>query len=463
MPTSPVATRFRPNGAIGRIRTGLFLATGLAIPLYAFPPFQFRGRDVDLASALAALFVLSCLPLWFRARIERRLAILFAFCAAVPLLVWIPPLPIRFSPGAFVSSYAHWLLVTAFFVTGASGAWSETSRRRILMGNAGASLLISGYALYQCFGIPRSWPGTGPFLFPLQREAFRFTRVGGNYFSGGYTRPTSLFLEPAWLGGYLAWVSACIFGMLLRAPQGLSRAGRLLLAVAALFAANAILATVSWGAYADFAVVLAATALSGFAAEGRRRRLVGALILAALLGAGIASPAGKPIRAAVAERWSLLTATPLTGQDPALAKDSTWVRLQNFQHTVELFSARPARGIGLGQFPLYARPEVRGIPGLSMRDPWCGWAAIAAQLGALGPLILAAALVLAVLPGLSRRNPYSPIGVVLVVLAAFVQTHTGSFADLWWWYPVTLGAVLCRAARPGESDLPGNAAAGIPV
>jgi hypothetical protein len=455
--------RSRPDGAIGRFRSGLFLATGLAIPLYAFPPFQFRGRDVDLASALAILFVLSCLPLWLRARIERRLALLFAFCAAVPLLIWIPPLPTRFSPGAFVSSYAHWLLLTAFFVSGASVSWSEASLRRILLGNAGASLLISGYALYQCFGIPRNWPGTGPFLFPFPREAFRFTRVGGTYFSGGYTRPTSLFLEPAWLGGYLAWVAAYIFGILLRPPQGLSRAARLFLAIAAAFAAAAILATVSWGAYADFALVLTATALSGFAAEGRRRRLVGALALTALLGVLIASPAGKPIRTAVAERWSLLTSTPLTGQDPTLAKDSTWVRLQNLEYTVDLFSARPARGIGLGQFPLYARPEVRGIPGLSMRDPWCGWAAIAAQLGALGPLILAGALVLAVLPGRSVRHAFFPIGVVLILLAAFVQVHTGSFSDLWWWYPVTLGAVLCRAGRPEGPDRPVNAAARIPV
>ena len=430
--------------AIGRLRRGLFLATGLAVPLYAFPPFRVLGRDVDLASALAALFVLSCAPLWARGRIPRRFALFFLCAAALPLLVWIPPRPDTFSRGAFLASYAHWLLVTAFFASAASLSLPAVSRRFLLLAHSGAALAVSAFALYQVVGVPRQWPGTGVFLLPIQRDAFRFMRVGGRFFGGGYTRPTSIFLEPAWLGGYLAWVAACSFGALLRASREFSSGARLLLGAAAVFCSAAILATVSWGAYGDFAVVLAATLALASPREGRVSRAAGSLLLAGLLCAVALSPLAKPVRVAIAERWGNLKSTPLTGTDPNRAKDSSWVRVRNLRHTAELFAAHPIRGIGLGQFPFHA--EIRGLSDVSLRDPWCGWVAIAAVVGAGGPPLLAGALLLAVSAAVRRAQSSAAVAIVLVLLAAFAQIHTGSYADLWWWYPVSLAAVFSRDA-----------------
>ncbi len=433
-----------PDDAIGRLRRGLFLATGLAVPLYAFPPFRVYGRDVDLASALAVFFVVCCASLWLRRRVPRRFAIFFALSAAIPLLAWIPPRPETFSRGAFLASYAHWLLVAAFFVSASSLAFTAASRRTLLLAHAGAGLAVAAFALYQMVGVPRLWPGTGAFLFPIQREAFRFTRVGGTFFAGGYTRPTSIFLEPAWLGGYLAWVAACAFDALLRAARELSSPARALLAAAAALCSVAILATVSWGAYGDFAVVLAATFALASPREAGPSRTAGALVLAGLLLALALTPLGQPVRSAVAERWQNLQSTPLTGTDPNRARDSSWVRVRNFRHTAELFATHPLRGIGLGQFPL--RAVSGGVSDLSLRDPWCGWIAIAAMVGAAGPALLAAALLLAVTAAPARRPSASGVAVVLVLFAAFAQIHTGSFSDLWWWYPVSLAAVFSREA-----------------
>jgi len=321
----------------------------------------------------------------------------------------------------------------------------------ILFANCAAGAAVAAFALYQTFGIPRNWPGTGPFLLSIQREAFRFTRVGGTFFSGGYTRPTSVFLEPAWLGGYLAWIVASALGSLLFAPAAWSRRSRLFLALAAALATAAILATVSWGAYADFAVAI--TALLAFSAmrSDRRRSFAAFLLVVLALGAFFVSPVAKPIRGAIAHRWEMLQSTSLTGEQPNQAKDSSWIRMRNLRHTGELFVSRPWTGIGLGQFRLYAGPEVKGIPGLSMRDPWCGWAALAAELGVFGPLLLVAALVFAGRPAFASSDPLAAVGISLVLLAAFQQIHTGSYLDLWWWYPLSLGAILARepSGEPG--------------
>ncbi len=442
--------------AAGRLRRGLFLATGLAVPLYAFPPFRVLGRDVDLASALAALFVLSCASLWIRGRIPRAFVVFFLFAAALPLLVWIPPRPDTFSSGAFLASYAHWLLVTSFFASAASLSFTAASRRSLVLAHSGAALAVAAFALYQVVGVPKQWPGTGVFLIPLQREAFRFTRIGGTFFGGGYTRPTSIFLEPAWLGGYLAWVAACSFGSLLRGSREFSGAARVVLGGAALFCSAAILATVSWGAYGDFAVVLAATFALTSTREARASRAAGALLLAGLLCAVALSPVGRPVRAAIAERWGNLESTPLTGSDPNRVKDSSWVRVRNLRHTTDLFAAHPVRGIGLGQFAIHA--ERGSLSDASLRDPWCGWVAIGAAVGAGGPLLLAAALLLAVSGVVPRGATLAAVAIVLVLFAAFVQIHTGSYSDLWWWYPVSLAAVLSREAPVFSPVSPASAA-----
>src|SRR5262249_38893947 len=162
----------------------------------------------------------------------------------VPLLVLVSPLPTRFSRGDFAISYAHWLLVVSCFAAATVLPGSGRMRRRALTLVVVAGAIAALFAIYQVIGIPRGWPGTGRTLVSFQREPFRFMQVG----STGYFRPTSFFLEPAWLGGFLAFVVALAAGV----PGDSARRGSaalrgLLTAVLTLV----ILATVSWGSYAD--------------------------------------------------------------------------------------------------------------------------------------------------------------------------------------------------------------------
>ena len=218
---------------------------------------------------------------------------------------------------------------------------------------------------------------------------------------------------------------------------------------AAVLGIAAIGASVSWGAYVDLAVVLAVAA--GFRAVRRGFGRPFALGLAAclvLLALGLATPPGRRVLGAVAERLALLKST--AAGDTASGADTPEVRLRNADHAWSLFVERPAKGIGLGQFGRYAwkagsqRPALNGetqsfADSLARRDPWLGWLTIATEAGVAGPLVLALAIGIA---AFRARGPAAGVVSALAALAVVQQIHTASFIDLWWWYPLALAVVI---------------------
>jgi hypothetical protein len=131
------------------------------------------------------------------------------------------------------------------------------------------------------------------------------------------------------------------------------------------------------------------------------------------------------------------------------------VRLRNAAHAWSLFVESPGKGIGFGQFGRYAwdagpakppaKPQVDAEGGasfadsLSRRDPWFGWLTIATEAGIAGPLVLAIAVGIA---AFRARGPFAGLVASLASLAVVQQIHTGSYIDLWWWYPLALAAVI---------------------
>lgn len=437
------------RGPADGTRRAIFLATGLAVPLYAFPVFHVLGRSVDLATVLAAAFVLSSAPAYRRNSVASLLW--FGFAAVVPALVLIPPAASPFDFFQFLVSYGHWLLLIAFFFLSLCLQAPEELRTRIAAWNVAAGSFVALFAIYQLVGTPRRWPGTGPILVPFQREPIRGTWVGGFSQEGSYTRPSSVFLEPSWMGGYLSWVLvlglAAVF-----LPPGEARSKPRPLAILGLTVILlAIAASVSWGAYVD----LAAGAVAGLATLWLGRRLPGRQILAAIAAAALVvalavlSPPGRRVAGAVSERWVWLGETPLKeNATETQRKDSSWLRARNLEHTFQLFSAHALRGIGLGQFASYG--ESGGPRAPSFKDPWCGWIAIAAEMGILGPVVLLGCLLI-VLRRWSRGASAGLAGVAvpaLLAVAVVQQLHTASFLDLWWWYPVSVASVLAGPVSP---------------
>ena len=354
------------------MRCLLFLATGLAVPLFAFPPFRFGGKAVDAATVFAAGFVAASVFALLTDRSRpparpRQAALAFAVLAALaPLCVLLPPRPPAFSMPAFLSSEAHWILVTLFFASALTLRPDPVWTRRIVAGNLAAGCVVALFALYQVVGSPRGWPGAGPLLFSFQREPFRFTPVGATYRGGGYMRPTSLFLEPAWMGGYLAWIVA----LALLGPDRGGRAGTALRWTAGVLGVAAIAASVSWGAYADLAVVLAAAAVWWVWRVSRRQsgRRFAAGFAAALvvLALAFATPPGRRVAAAVGERLALLKST--AEGETASGADTPQVRLRNAAHAWSLFVESPWKGIGLGQFGRYAWDADSAKPAAKMPE-----------------------------------------------------------------------------------------------
>jgi len=138
-----------------RVSWILFAATGLALPFFAFPPIRLWGKPVDLATILAGAFVLSSLPSLRALAALRRTQLFLAAVLLVPLLALVPPRPPFFSPRQFALTYAHWLLVTGFFLCSLTLAPAEKNVRALLRANVVLAVLIAAFAFYQSFGWPR--------------------------------------------------------------------------------------------------------------------------------------------------------------------------------------------------------------------------------------------------------------------------------------------------------------------
>jgi hypothetical protein len=437
--------------AIDSIRRALFVATGLAVPLYAFPVLEALGRSIDLATVLAALFVL--LSFASSRRNSATSWFWLAVAAVVPALVLIRPVPSAFDFSRFLVSYGHWLLLIAFFFSSFSLQTPGTARTRIALWNLAAGTLVALFALYQVFGTPRRWPGTGPILVPFQREPLRLTWIGGFSQEGSYTRPSSVFLEPSWMGGYLSWVLVLGVAAVLAMPRAIRSRARPFATVGLALVLLAIAASVSWGAYVDLGV----GAGTGLAVLWLGRRFPAgrtALVIVAaafLVALAALSPPGRRVVGAVSQRLAMLAKTPLEeNATEAQQQDSSWLRVRNLAHTSRLFRGHAVRGIGLGQFANYEKSGQPSRP--SFKDPWCGWVAIAAEVGVLGPVVLLGALLLILRRWWRNRSGgLEDVAVPALLAIAFVQQfHTASFLDLWWWYPVSVASALCGPTAPRE-------------
>jgi hypothetical protein len=195
---------------------------------------------------------------------------------------------------------------------------------------------------------------------------------------------------------------------------------------------------------------MSATALRSLLASARFAASAAA-ILALVLVAGALTSEGRQVVDAARRRWIRMTTTSLEKAKPEEGLvDSTRLRFQNARHAAQLAWAYPLRGVGFGQYSAHA-PAKGDARANDFRDPWCGWLAIAAEAGAGGPLLLAGALLLVVR---ARHRSSGAAGLLLVVpalvaFAAVAQIHTGSYIDLWWWYPLSLAAAL--GAEPKEA------------
>jgi len=429
--------------SLGRARLWLFIATGLAVPLYAFPVMRLFGKPLDLATVFAALFVLVSVPAAASQRPSRGSRLFLAGAVLVPLLVLAPPRPALFSFGQFAISYGHWLLVVSFFLSALLLTLGERDRRRLIGWNLAVGFLVALFALYQVVGVPRGWPGTGTALFAFQREPLHLWE------GSGYVRPTSIFLEPSWVGGYLCWILAAGLPLLLAAPAFGRRVPGPLIGVALATISLAILASLSVGAYADLTAVLIVNmvVLPKRLHLTSRRALAAASVAVLLIALAAASPPGRRAATAASKRWAELVAST-----SVQIEDSPNVRTQNFLYTVKVFRHHWTRGIGFGQFGRYARESETGSTPFA--DAWCGWVAIAAQAGILGPLVLAGAIGLVLTRLRSRRSKdfVGPAVAALIAIAAVQQFHTGSYIDLWWWYPLSLAGVIAERGKLVQID-----------
>jgi hypothetical protein len=224
-----------------------------------------------------------------------------------------------------------------------------------------------------------------------------------------------------------------------------------------LLCAAALAATVSWGAYVDAFVGLGA--LASLTLKGRRpgSRALAAAAAAALVFAGslFLSRPGAVVTRAIRTRVRFLGGTPLRGPvGPLQNADSSRSRLDNAIDSLSYLASHPLGGVGIGQF---SNQQIsRGRESDQRKNPFTGWLAAAAGMGAGGPLVLAGALGLVL--GRARERQSSggarALSIALILLAAVQALHTGAYLDLAWWFPVALAVVIADSAASSRKSGP---------
>ena len=420
-----------------------FCATGAALPLFAFPPVTVAGKAVDLATLLAAAFLvlrLRALPTLRGGRLAWGVA-----AAVVPLLALAGGAARAgtFEPRQFGASYLHWLLVVGVFAM-AAGLPLDRRRWHVLVGvQTGAGLAVALFCWYQLIGRSRGWAGTGPVLLPFQRGPF----VGGTL--GGYERPTSFLLEPSYMGIHLVW--AAVFPLSLLIDRGQARGTRLACAAAVAILVSAVLASASLGAIADLLAVGAVALVRVAGATGVRRwraLLFGAVAALAVAGATAALWSSGPVRA-VRARIEASVAAARAGDYAALGGYRAGLHARE----VRVFARDPLTGAGIGQYRLVAA----AMPGYQGTiQVVSGWLGSAAEMGVGGPLVLVAAMALA-----RRRSRAAPVALLLTFLAVN-QLHAASYIELTFWYPLACAAMVARWRPEGDPVRAGSGPAGRP-
>jgi hypothetical protein len=420
-----------------RVHAILFALTGAFLPFFAFAPFRYHGKMADVSTVLAALFVLVSLPRAAR-QTHTTLRLWATAAALVPLLVLLPPRPVPFGSSQYFASYLHWLLVAGFFYAAATLRVDDGTRRVVITVQLAVAALVAGFAVCQAVGDPTVWSFPGSVLHASQRAAFRTHNIGS------YWRPTAFFLEPAWLGGYLAWTMV-LFAWMATAGAVRDRSARAAAGIVFVLCALALVATVSWGAYVDGLVCIggfAGLTLKRSRSGWRQLAAAGALVLFLVVPLLLSRP-GAAVRDAIRTRVRHLRGTPLTGPlGPLDSADSSRPRLDNAIDSLRRFSSHALKGIGLGQLPY----------------PHSGWLAAAAEMGAGGPLVLGGALALGFRKARKTRSlgGYRALSFALLLMAAVQALHMGAYLDLAWWFPLSLALVLLTEESRTDAVPPGT-------
>jgi hypothetical protein len=418
----------------GRARFWLVCLVGAALPLFAFPALTLAGRPIDAATIFATLFVLAAAPAVARAR-ERPLLTWAACAAAAPLLVFLTAASraATFEPRQFALTYAHWLLMVAFFVCAGHLDLDRREWNAFVVVQIAGGLAVAVFCFYQLLGRPLGWPATGYLISVTQRLPF----AGGTF--GSYERPTSFLLEPSYMGSYLVWVAVLPLSIALERVDS-ARARRALHGAIFLFLAAAILASASLGAYLDLAVVVGLSLV--FAARrSRGRRRLGKVLLffasAALIALAVDALLGHgPWRALVARVDSSASAVAAGRYE-----DVDTYRGGVLWRELRVAAEHPLAGVGLGQYKVMSATIPLAVKGSG--EVVFGWISAVAEMGLPGLGVLVAALVAA------RRRSAVLVGALLIAYLIVNQLHFASYVELTFWYPL---AACALASRQSGSD-----------
>jgi O-antigen ligase len=319
-----------------------------------------------------------------------------------------------------------------------AGVWPGTRVKIMAVALVLAGILGAAYAIYQWLGLHFRWPLTN-INNTLDSNGIT-TDVNQGVGVFGWERARGTFLEPHFLGAYLAAVWPMCVGIALSASRRRTRSiawgGAALLLIA-------LLTTDSAPAWASLAIVCFGAA--GTLAVARGRPVLATFTVATVVGACAMLPViGIERGTAVA-----------TGRSVGVVAFSTKFRTAIWSRVLDLWAHRPILGTGPGQAPirlanadaLSALPvSVSGHVLVSSQGVLAAALLDAGLLGFVAWLLLLGALIYAALRDTMSRGTYLAAAILAAaVIAVFASFTSGDRLELWVWMLLGIALAASRA------------------
>lgn len=329
----------------------------------------------------------------------------------------------------------------------------STARVRPLLNALGAGAILAGtYGLYQWFAQRYALP-LSHVNNTLDSNAVTSDRLqGAGLF--GWERIRGTFIEPHFLGGYLAATAPVVAVMAMISRGALRRVS--LLGIGVVLAA--LILTSSAPAYA----VLCAGAVISFAVLAAARGHVRVAMLAGALVAALAI--SLPVVFAAPQ--VLASATGRSAQELEL---TTRFREKAWTSSIDVWSRRPVLGYGPGQAVVQLAREIGG-PGSNIPISAQGlWTAALIDTGSTGlafwMMLLGGALAVAAERVLRDPSPFAAFTLLAATTATLSASVAGDRLELsaWALLGLAMAVATAAAARAAADERPCAAAQSRPV
>lgn len=429
----------------GSWATGCAILLAVTFPLNGYELFPAFGVSVTPPMIAGGVLILSAILYYLilPKSLPRLLVMPAVLILGASIASTVGVLAYGGSYFSFFRTFAYVVYFTALLVSCAYFSRFQIRTSLLFKAYVGTAILVALFGMYQIPARLLGWPGGFLELSAVQAGEMRTTEYAE------YSRPSSVFAEPSWLGAYLADVFVLLLTTVLLRREGITKfEGTAMAVVGAGF-----IITFSIGAYATMIMALGAIFLTfPKSIPGKLRTVIsasGAITGLAVLTVVILQLTPVDFVSAVVTRVSPLVDLVFSGGAQGATGESLFRRLESIIIGLRIWTENPVFGAGAGNL-MTASMQV-----LHESLPFTDSALVTllAEQGVLGlaAWIAAIYLIFRYSHPFALSNPFVYGFRSVIVVRLFGTLFLGFLWGYWLWLPIVLTVLVSSSRSLGAS------------